>query len=109
VVPEKNPYFDSCNTAPPTFDFTTLQKSTPHEHWIDIVPCAQLRDNLIIATTQDPTFDGDEFCIDLVGGIFEGHSGVEMRGLLVWADPWSPCGWEVSVGFPLLFSKHKWW
>jgi hypothetical protein len=86
------------SSIPPYLSPTPLQRSTPHEPWIDILPCGAFRDNLIIAT-KDPSFDEDSFCVDIVGGLFEGYNEVEMRGIVVWSDPWHPTGWEVTEGF----------
>jgi len=55
-----------------------------------------MRDNMIMLTGK---YDHDELCSDLVGGLFEGFNDLEMRGVLVWADPWHPSGWEVTEGF----------
>jgi hypothetical protein len=34
-----------------------------------------------------------------VGGLFEGFDDVECNGLLLWGEPWSETGWEVTEGF----------
>lgn len=82
--------------VPPTFTFTALQKTVPHDSWIDTIPCSQMRDNLIIAA-QSPSFDGSELCRDLVGGWCQGRNDVELKGMIAWSHTWSPCGWEVTV------------
>ena len=35
----------------------------------------------------------------MVGGLFEGYSDLEMRGMLIWGEPWRIDGWEVTEGF----------
>jgi len=55
-----------------------------------------MRDNLILNSGK---YDQDDFCCDLVGGLYEGFDDVEMRGILVWSDPWCAEGWEVTEGF----------
>jgi hypothetical protein len=75
---------------------TSLQLSTPHKYWIDIIPHGQWRDNMIIA---EGTYDEDEMCTDVVGGLWEGFADCDRRGLVVWNDPWDFRGWEVSEGF----------
>lgn len=55
-----------------------------------------MRDNLILNSGK---FDPDELCCDLVGGLYEGFDDVQLRGILVWNDPWSSDGWEVTEGF----------
>jgi len=61
-----------------------------------IVPFPAMRDNLIL---NDGKFDEDDLCCDLVGGLYEGFNDVESRGIMVWGEPWSADGWEVSEGF----------
>lgn len=83
-------------TPPPTFAHTALQQNVPHEPWIDSVPCPQLRDTLIRAAG---TFDDEDLCDDMCGGLYNGFDDVESRGLLVWGDPWLVSSWEISEGF----------
>jgi len=63
---------------------------------IGIVPFPAMRDNLIL---NAGTFDEDDLCCDLVGGLYEGFNDVERRGIMVWGEPWSVDGWELSEGF----------
>lgn len=44
-------------------------------------------------------YDHDDFCIDSSGGLWEGFNNVELRGVLVWGEPWSEEAWEVTEGF----------
>jgi hypothetical protein len=62
------------------------------------MPSGQFRDNLIVAT-NDPSFDQDDLCVDLVAGLFEGYGDDELRCIVAWSDPWHPRGWEVTEGF----------
>lgn len=55
-----------------------------------------MRDNLILA---DGTYDEEELCGDLVGGLYEGFDDLESKGIMVWGEPWSPTGWEATEGF----------
>lgn len=82
--------------TPETLKFTQIQKTIPHESWIDPIPYAALRDNII--RLQD-TIDVDELCIDFVGGEVEGHSDLDGRGMILWGKPWSEDGWEIGEGF----------
>ncbi|KAI1754851.1 hypothetical protein F4782DRAFT_463482 [Xylaria castorea] len=84
------------DVLPPSLEETWLQQTTPHDTWIDTFPCPRLRDNII---SYDHFIDGDEFCDDIMGGLFEGYNDVELHGLLVWGDSWSETGWEVTPGF----------
>jgi hypothetical protein len=79
--------------TPKTLEFTQLQKTIPHESWIDPIPYASLRDNII--RLQD-TLDVDELCADFVGGEIEGNSDLDGRGLILWGKPWSEDGWEIG-------------
>ena len=82
--------------VPPTLAPTALQLATPHEPWVDAVPDPDMRDNLL---RHMDVLDQDDLCCDLVGGLFEGFNEIEMRGIIVWNDPWRPEGWEMSDGF----------
>ncbi len=92
IIPIINPP----SSLPPSLLPTALQKSTVHENWIDTFPDPTLRNNLI---RQQGTFDPDDLCCDLVGGLYEGFDEVETRGIFAWSDPWLADGWEVSEGF----------
>ncbi|KAH8160805.1 hypothetical protein CIB48_g7433 [Xylaria polymorpha] len=81
---------------PPSLQDTWLQQTTPHEMWVDTFPCPKLRDNII---SYDTLFHEDEFCIDVMGGLYEGFNDIELNGLLIWGEPWSETGWEVTPGF----------
>lgn len=83
-------------SRPRNFEPTEIQKTINHSAWIDTVPCSQLRDNLILRLDRQ---DLDDFCGDLVGGVYDGFDDVEVRGIMLWGEPWSVDGWEVSVGF----------
>lgn len=82
--------------SPPSLHFTHLQKTVTHEAWIDTIPWASMRDNVI--KYQDK-FDADELCSDFLGGFEEGINGTEGRGMILWGDPWCGSGWELSENF----------
>ncbi|KAG9238810.1 hypothetical protein BJ875DRAFT_4107 [Amylocarpus encephaloides] len=84
------------NSIPASLRPTVLQQTTPHEPWIDLIPCAPMRDNLMLFKGA---FDQEDLCGDLVGGLYEGFNDVENRGMVVWGEPWLADGWEVSEGF----------
>ncbi|MCJ1431045.1 hypothetical protein MMC27_000395 [Xylographa pallens] len=110
----------SPSLIPPALRPTPLQLSTPHLPWIDIFPHPMVRDNLIRAGSA---VDDHDMCIDIVGEICggggpcevlgmewdasrvvirdkeEGQPEREMRGVLVWADPWDASNWELTEGF----------
>lgn len=86
----------AASQVPPSLQPTALQLTVPHAHWIDIIPLARWRDNMILA---QGTYDEDDLCCDCAGGLWEGISDNEQRGVLVWSDPWDVRGWEVSEGF----------
>lgn len=83
-------------TVPPSLEPTSLQRSTPHQPWIDCFPAARVRDNLIRWTGR---FDPDDLCCDLSGGLYEGFDDVEKRGMIIWGEPWREDGWEVTERF----------
>ncbi|ORY59760.1 uncharacterized protein BCR38DRAFT_460406 [Pseudomassariella vexata] len=86
----------AAGSIPPSLQPTRIQREVPHDLWIDIVPIAQLRDNLMMNTGK---FDTDDLCDDMIGGLYEGHYDAQARGLIVWRDPWDESGWEISDGF----------
>lgn len=88
----------SPQSVPPSLEPTVLQRTIPHEDWIDIIPHPAWRDNVILAAGK---FDEDELWADTIGGLFEGFpaSECEQRGVVAWSPPWHISGWEVSEGF----------
>jgi len=103
--------------VPPSLNPTLLQQTSPHPVWIGTAPDPAMRDNLI---KNYGRFDDDDFCCDMLGGLYEGFNDIERRGMIVWSDPWSPDGWEVTEGFArkwsfllegctqLMSSTNKW-
>ncbi|KAI1358127.1 hypothetical protein F5Y08DRAFT_126335 [Xylaria arbuscula] len=81
---------------PPSLQDTWLQQNTPHDMWLDTVPFPKMRDNILAYGTA---IDEDDFCVDIMGGLFEGFNDIELNGMLVWGEPWSETGWEVTEGF----------
>jgi hypothetical protein len=90
------PHPASPDAMPATFAPTALQRAVAHEYWIDAVPTPEMRDNMIRYRGR---YDEDELCRDLCGGLYDGFDEVELRGILVWSDPWCVEGWEVTEGF----------
>ncbi|QKX54372.1 uncharacterized protein TRUGW13939_01458 [Talaromyces rugulosus] len=80
--------------TPESLKFTQLQRTIPHESWIDPIPYAALRDNII--RLQDE-LDVDELCSDFLGGEVEGQSDLDGRGMILWGKPWSEDGWEMET------------
>ncbi|KAK5170990.1 uncharacterized protein LTR77_004134 [Saxophila tyrrhenica] len=78
---------------------TRLQREIDHHPWIDLLPCSNMRDNILRAEN----FDDMALCGDLVG-IFSA-STLKEAGLLVWGDPWVLSNWEMTQDF----SKHWSW
>jgi len=74
---------------------TALQVAVPHHPWIDLLPIPRLRDNILCATVEPDALDEDDLCYDLV----EVTGESDKASLIVWAEPWNPRGWEVSVAF----------
>lgn len=76
-----------------------LQMAVLHHPWIDLLPSATMRDNILRAMD---TFDEDDLCNDLVD--FDGVAN-EKTGLIAWDTPWRAFGWEVS---PAFLEKWPW-
>ena len=72
---------------------TKLQKAMPHHPWLDIIPVAKMRDNII--STGD-SFDDRQLCRALRGLQNEqpGNTGV-----IVGSESWDPTGWELTESF----------
>jgi hypothetical protein len=87
VLPEAIP-----RDLQPTF----LQITTQHEAWIDAIPFPRLRDNLILLAGK---YNSTDLRLDLGQRLYEGYDDTYRRGFLVWGQPWSMQGWEVSDGF----------
>ncbi|KAI0145620.1 hypothetical protein GGR57DRAFT_480127, partial [Xylariaceae sp. FL1272] len=92
------PYPVKPNSLPPSLLPTPLQQTVPHGDWIDVWPCPEGRDRLIMATG---TFDEDDLWSDCIGGLYEGFPDdeIEQRGMIAWSPPWHTSGWEMSEGF----------
>ncbi|PMD32353.1 hypothetical protein L207DRAFT_518732 [Hyaloscypha variabilis F] len=84
------------DTAPLSLRPTQLQTTITHEAWVDVLPYPAMRDNILLS--QDH-IDVDALCDDLVGGMYDGLSEIESRGLILWGEPWREDGWEISEGF----------
>lgn len=80
---------------------TRLQEAVVHEAWIDVIPYAAMRDNII--RFQD-AIDVEDLCSDFLGGMYEGTSEIHDRGMVLWGEPWAEEGWEISEHF-----TKKWW
>ncbi|KAI0853922.1 hypothetical protein F5Y00DRAFT_223993 [Daldinia vernicosa] len=93
--------FPPPETIPSNFESTQVQKRVAHDFWIDIVPWGRMRDNLIL---NHGRYDEEDLCVDMAGGLYEGFDEVEARGLIVWGEPWSETGWEVTEGFATKWS-----
>ncbi|KAH7136941.1 hypothetical protein B0J13DRAFT_609758 [Dactylonectria estremocensis] len=83
-------------SPPANFKPTQIQQTIQHGVWIDMIPSPEFRDNLIL---NQHLYDGDDLCDDLVGGLYEGFDDVNVRGMMLWGDPWFEDGWEMSEGF----------
>ena len=90
------PSYDPPDTIPPSLYPTPTQLAIPHDAWIDSFPSAQMRDNLIL---NRGNYDPDELCFDTSGGLWEGFDVVDVRGMMIWGEPWMEEGWEITQGF----------
>lgn len=92
------PAADPERRLPPSLVPTALQQTVRHGDWVDIFPCPEARDRLILAAG---TFDADALWADTVGGLYEGFPDDEVgrRGVVAWSPPWDLAGWEMSEGF----------
>jgi len=83
-------------SMPPSLRPTAIQLSVPHNPLITVAPFPALRNNLIL---QAEEYDMDELTADIFGGLFDGYSDTEIRGVMVWGEPWREDSWELTEGF----------
>ena len=78
-------------SVPQSLTPTPLQKSIPHEPYVDIIPFPAVRDRILSSLA---VIDEVQLCMDLQEG-----------AMVVWGDvAWDPLGWEISEDF-----TQKWW
>ncbi|KAI1393710.1 uncharacterized protein F4822DRAFT_385543 [Hypoxylon trugodes] len=90
------PLFPAPSTIPESLQSTELQRNTPHEPWIDLIPDKQMRDNTILAMGSFAREDVEE---DVAATMFGKVKLLEMSGLIAWNEPWRTEGWELTEGF----------
>ena len=81
-------YHPRMDDLPASLKPTAIQQSVPHHPWLDLLPDAALRNNLILLDSAG-LLDEDQCCIDMCS----------RTGLIVWRDPWDPTGWEITPAF----------
>ncbi|KAI1324105.1 hypothetical protein F5Y16DRAFT_412219 [Xylariaceae sp. FL0255] len=91
----------AATVLPPSLQETWLQQTTPHDTWIDVLPSPTMRDNryVSILLAYLDFIDEDEFCEDMMGGLYEGYNEIDLKGIMLWGDPWSETSFEVTQGF----------
>ncbi|GKZ33161.1 hypothetical protein AbraIFM66950_002947 [Aspergillus brasiliensis] len=82
------------HALPASLQPTALQRSVHHHPWIDLLPVAELRNNLL--RRSETAYDAAQLCRDMRGFqvVNSGRGGV-----IVWGEPWDPDGWEVTEAF----------
>ncbi|KAB8202635.1 hypothetical protein BDV34DRAFT_236811 [Aspergillus parasiticus] len=80
-------------SLPSSLQPTIVQRTVPHHPWLDLLPIAEMRDNLILA---EDSYDETRLCLDMKG---DGTVNTGQTGIIVWSDPWDPSGWEVTESF----------
>ncbi|GKZ17813.1 hypothetical protein AbraIFM66951_012079 [Aspergillus brasiliensis] len=82
------------HALPASLQPTALQRSVHHHPWIDLLPVAELRNNLL--RQSETAYDAAQLCRDMRGFqvVNSGRGGV-----IVWGEPWDPHGWEVTEAF----------
>jgi hypothetical protein len=88
---------DKVSVVPESLQPTELQRMIQHDIWVDIIPCPIMRDNVLRNLAR---IDNRAMSRDCVGAYCEGLDTTETNnGLVVWSDPWSVRGWEITEGF----------
>jgi hypothetical protein len=77
---------------------TRLQVARRHHPWVDLLPSARLRDNVLRIVEEGEMADEDELCED-VAGVGKLQAGGGGPGLILWGEPWEVGSWEVGIGF----------
>ncbi|KAK6950340.1 hypothetical protein Daesc_008666 [Daldinia eschscholtzii] len=88
--------FPTPSTIPESLQQTELQRNTPHEPWIDLIPDKTMRDNAILSSG---TYRREDIDTAVAGSIAGQTHMLDMNGLIAWYDPWQPEGWEMTEGF----------
>ncbi|KAI4862900.1 hypothetical protein F4820DRAFT_428940 [Hypoxylon rubiginosum] len=89
------PLFPAPSIIPESLQPTTLQRSTPHEPWIDLIPDKQMRDNAVLTMG---TFTREDIEEDVTASVFKKEKLLELNGIVAWDEPWRPEGWELTEG-----------
>ncbi|PTB68150.1 hypothetical protein BBK36DRAFT_1195014 [Trichoderma citrinoviride] len=94
-------HFQQFSLLPESLSPTSLQRSTPHHPWIDILPFPQMRDNLLrlesssSVAAEKQQYDADSLCHWMVGL----DPSQKESGLILWGEPWDLAAWEVTAEF----------
>ncbi|ETS75330.1 hypothetical protein PFICI_12274 [Pestalotiopsis fici W106-1] len=77
---------------------TALQLKMPHHPWIDLFPLPQMRDNFLVATTENLT-EEDEIRLwnDMIEHMSDDANN--STGLIVWGESWNVQNWELTETF----------
>lgn len=79
---------------------TALQRRVQHHPWLDLLPIPKMRDN-ILCGIQAGELDEDQLCNEIICEILD-LDAPSKASLIIWGDPWSISGWELS---PRFFAK----
>ena len=88
----------SLTTTPDALRPTAAQTATLHHPWVDLLPAANMRDNILRAM-ETGRIDEDEFCDFCVDTTGEGQSDDAPAPLVVWGESWDVKSWELSADF----------
>lgn len=81
---------------PTTLQPTALQRTIVHHPWIDLLPFATLRDNMLKLLAFG-LLDDDEFCFDILE---LSDNDISTRpALIVWGEAFNWSSWEVNDAF----------
>ncbi|KAL7947038.1 hypothetical protein V8C42DRAFT_319486 [Trichoderma barbatum] len=91
----------SQSTLPASLHPTPLQHEEIHHPWLDLIPSARFRDNILrrLATASQEWDFETELCEDVTGA---GHLQLSCSrpGFMIWGEnSWDTCNWEVTEEF----------
>jgi hypothetical protein len=87
---------------PPSLRPTPFQSSQRYSPIIASLPFPKVREDMI---RNASLYDLTDIAADVYGGLFDGPTTLDLRGVLVWGEPWMPEAWEFTEA---IIMKWRW-
>jgi hypothetical protein len=88
--------FPAPESIPESLRPTELQLTQRYHPILASMPFPKARDDMIRNASK---YSIDEMAADVYGGLFEGSTTLDIRGVVVWGEPWMPEAWEFTEPF----------